>query len=112
MMDQSALEMLNHPMAVVVIIAVVFGFGMMGLDKLFYFLKSVTKKTPMDKMAASYDLMTKTVEQANRHMEQANEHMKENTQALHTLNSQMQRHEEMAAMRHQQLLRELDRKCE
>ena len=96
-------QAINQPLAVVLILVVVFAAFMMGIDKLGYFIRSLTKKTPMDKMAGSYELMVKTVENVA-------ENMHENTEALKLLNQQMKHHEEMAQVRHQQLLREMERK--
>lgn len=87
---------LNSPLAVVAILSAVFGFIMMGLDKLTYFLKSLNKKTPMDRLSGSYEVM---VDMA-----------KEQTKVLTVLAEKMEHHEEMANLRHEQLLRELGRK--
>lgn len=96
-------QAINQPLAVVLILVAVFGFLMMGLDKLTYFVKTITKKTPMDKMSTSYDLMASTITKVSTHMDK-------NTEALTHLNNKMTEHEKMAALRHEQLIRELDRK--
>jgi hypothetical protein len=87
---------LNSPLAVVAILSAVFGFVMMGIDKLTYFLKSVNKATPMDKLSGSYSTMVKMAE--------------EQTKVLTLLAQKMEHHEEMAQLRHEQLLREVGRK--
>ncbi len=68
------LKELNSPIAVVAIISVVFGFGMMGLRELFYFLKGVKKTTPTDKLNDTFTQLTVSLKLLNEQMTNAQKH--------------------------------------
>lgn len=65
-------DALNSPLAVVVILAIVFGFIMMGLDKLTYFVRSLKKRTANDRIAESYDKLEPVLDKLSTNLEGLN----------------------------------------
>lgn len=69
-------EALNSPLAVVVILAIVFGFLALGLDKLTYFVRSINKQTPTDTIAKSYEHLEPVLKNMNENLTLLNENLK------------------------------------
>lgn len=103
-------QAINQPLAVVLILVVVFGFAMQGIDKLFYFIKTVTKKTPMDKMADSYERMVDAMKETSEHMDRNTAVLQKLTESIRSMNDRMEHNEEMTQLRHDQMIREVGRK--
>lgn len=87
-MDQITLHAMNSPLVVVVILALVFGFLMMGLRELLWFVKSLKKTTPTDKMSETFSELGTT---------------------LKLLNQQIQDHQKLTQQEHGEILKGIDR---
>lgn len=80
------LENLNHPLAVVALLSVIFGFLTMAVDKLFYFLRGVNKTTPMDKLAVCFEGLKDTMGELNSNLRMLNQEMKHHVESSRSQN--------------------------
>jgi hypothetical protein len=64
------LKELNSPLAIISILAILFGFVMMGLRELLWFLKGVKKSTPSDKMQEAFAELTLYLKLLNKQIEE------------------------------------------
>lgn len=87
------LKELNSPLAIISILSILFGFVMMGVDKLFYFVRGINKTTPMDRLANTFNSLDST--------------MKEITQNLHLLNYELKSKKEIDSIKHEQVVGEI-----
>lgn len=93
METESSKELLNHPLAIVALLSVIFGFLTMALDKFFYFMRGVNKTTPMDKMAGTFEKLEATLQ--------------ETTRSLQLLNQKIEHSADKAEIRAEQILSEV-----
>lgn len=93
-------QAINQPLAVVLILVVVFGFGMLGIREFFFFMKSVKKDTPIDKLNT-------TQKDLSHVLENITDAMQNQTTVLQGIAKDIQNHEKLCEMRYEHLLREM-----
>lgn len=96
-------QAINQPLAVCLILALVFWFVVTAIDKLFLFIKSVKQETPNDRIAGSNEMLIEVIRQLTVHLQ-------EQTKVLGQIAAEIKSLEVRASDRHEQVLRELDRK--
>lgn len=67
--------LLNHPLSIVTILAVILGFLAMAIDKFFYFMRGVNKTTPMDKMAGAFSSLERTLSDISQNLKLMNQNL-------------------------------------
>ena len=82
------LKELNSPLAIISILSILFGFVMMGLRELLWFLKGIKKSTPSDKIEEAFS---------------------ELAVSLKLLNQQMQNNQILQSKEHDEILKGVDR---
>lgn len=68
------LKELNSPLAIISILAILFGFIMMGMRELLWFVKGMKKTTPSDKMGDAFVELTTNLKLLNEQVKNHREH--------------------------------------